>query len=254
MLTNLRLIAYGKAVGEGVTGARFATAEGVVKNNLENHPYVVANEYVAGEIGRFLGLPLPPGHVVMSDANEPLFLSMNFNPRGEDLPPAIPQFVAQLFPEEAAGTLVFDAFIGNSDRHLGNLALDLPTRQLAVFDHSHALFGYIPHQGTGRLDALCDTNHPGICDFPEEGGHGGNRHCLLDVLTQPLAITSWVEKVEQIPDYFLSRLSADTVKLGASAAEADSLRRYLTHRKTALRSILEARRTEFTQIQQWGLL
>ncbi|ULH16022.1 PEP/pyruvate-binding domain-containing protein [Deinococcus sp. KNUC1210] len=85
MITNLRLVSWNKPVGQGVTGAQFVTAEGIGKTN-DQHQYIVTNEYVSGEIGRFLGLPVPPSYVITTDAGKPVFISMNFNPRGDDLP------------------------------------------------------------------------------------------------------------------------------------------------------------------------
>lgn len=254
MLESLRIIAWGKPLGDGITNARYATVEGVAKVNNPGHPYVVANEYVAGEIGHFLGLPLPPSFVTRAADNTPLFLSVNFNPRGDDLPPVIPAMVARSHPDIAVGTLVYDMLIANSDRHNRNLVFDMTSAQIAIFDHSHALFGYLPAQGEQRLDNLLTHSHMGICAFPEPGGHDGNRHCLLDQVSDTRALMTWIDKVEQIPDYFLNRISADTVKLGVTQAEADTLRRYLNQRKASLRGIIAAQQSEFRKVTQWGII
>jgi hypothetical protein len=229
------------------------TAEGIGKTN-DQHQYIVTNEYVAGEIGRFLGLPVPPSYVVTTDAGKPVFISMNFNPRGADLPPIIPSMLVQLFPEEAAGILMFDAFIGNLDRHNGNLAIDIATRQLAVYDHSHALLGPLPSMGAQRLSNLNTAGSLGIHNYPEPAGHAGNRHCLLDEVSDASHIGAWLDKIEGIPDYFLTRLSDESVKLGLTPPERDALKRYLTHRKRNLRAMVQGQKQEFKKVTQWGLI
>lgn len=254
MFNNLRLIEWQSLVGEGVTGAQLVTAQGVAKRNLPDHPYVVANEHVSGEIGRFLGLPLPPSYVLKLEDGEPIFISMNFNPGGDELPPIIPNVLTTVFPVESAGILVYDIFIGNSDRHSKNLAFDRKTKQVAVFDHSHALFGYIPGMGAARLQSLLEDVHLGISGLTEKNGHGGNRHCLLDVLDDPLPIGEWVDKIQQLPRYLLNRLSTDTSLLGVTGAEATALSTYLKERQKQLPILVKQHQAEFKKISQWGLI
>lgn len=253
MFNNLQLVSWGKPIGQGVTGAQYVTAEGVAKVwDATNAPYVVANEYVAAEIARFIGLPVPPSYALKDMQQRPAFVSMNFNPRKLALPPAIPPIVARSFPIESAGVVIFDALIGNSDRHNRNLAHDLVTRSLAVFDHSHSLLGYLPNLGVQRLAGLQQLL--GITGVQEPAGHMGNRHCLLDALTDYQAVDLWLRRIEQIPDYFLERLSADSIMLGVQPAEAQALSRFLIARKVALRQLVRAQQNEFRNIVQWGII
>ncbi|ULH16023.1 hypothetical protein MF271_05150 [Deinococcus sp. KNUC1210] len=168
--------------------------------------------------------------------------------------PVIPTMLVQLFPEQAAGILIFDAFIENLDRHAGNLAIDMVSRELAVYDHSHALLGPLPGKGAQRLSDLNAAGSLGIHNYPEPAGHFGNRHCLLDEVSDASHLGAWLDKIEGIPDYFLTRLSDESVKLGLSPAERDALKRFLLQRKKNLRAMVQGQSKEFKKVTQWGLI
>lgn len=252
MFRALKVVTYGKAIGIGVTGAQYCGVEGVLKRNHISHPYIVANEYVSAEIARFIGLTIPPSYSCFDDSGEPIFISLNFNSKKSSLPPIIPRSVMAGVPFVCAGTVVLDILIANSDRHNGNLAYDMKTRTLAIFDHTHALFGYIPKLGIDRLDGLKDDI--GILGKVEKHGHSGNKHCFVDLLSSFADVEQWIQRVEQIPTYVLESLCSRVEKLGITRAESDSLFRFLTIRKTKLRSLISSNKTDFKSILQWGLL
>jgi len=147
-----RLMSVGQQVSIGVAGSHFVTLDAVAKQNSNNAPYCVPNEMICAELGQFLRLPIPPvGIVRESDPKAlPWFASLNFNLTGNALPPVDPTTCVASLPDLSTGLLIFDILITNSDRHAGNLAVDVLANppKMTVFDHSHALFGY--HAGLGQ--------------------------------------------------------------------------------------------------------
>src|SRR5258708_8916443 len=111
-----KLSAWGQPVGIGATGAFHAQVSAICKKDGPQGQHYVANELVAAELGRILGLPVPPGFVIM-DSAAAWFSSLNFNITGVALPPIIAANFAATFPNETAALLAFDILIGNLDRH-----------------------------------------------------------------------------------------------------------------------------------------
>ncbi len=154
------MLAFDRQLGIGVAGSSHVSTSAVAKCNGNNAPYCVPNELIASEIGRFLRLPLPPAGIL--DVPKPpaampqrhWFASLDFNLVGNALPPVeCARCVAEL-PDLSAGLLLFDILIGNCDRHPGNFSVDFLAvngPQMNIFDHSHALFGYIAGQGAARV-------------------------------------------------------------------------------------------------------
>jgi hypothetical protein len=89
--------AWGDPVGSGATAPRCCTLGGVAKQNSEALPHVVANEFICGRLGLMLGLPVPPGTIVATDAGEPAYVSLRFGKQGERPPPAV---LADVWDEE----------------------------------------------------------------------------------------------------------------------------------------------------------
>ncbi|MBL0035370.1 MAG: hypothetical protein IPP26_06280, partial [Flavobacteriales bacterium] len=69
-------------------------------------------------------------------------------------------------PFLATGLLLFDIWVANCDRHVKNFEVDYSTTPVSmnIFDHGHALFGYVGGQGEARLNAL--MNRLGISVDP----------------------------------------------------------------------------------------
>ena len=140
--------------------------------HISNAPYCVPNEVVCGEIGRFLGLPVPPAGVVYTPKGDDLFYaSLDFNLTGNALPPVNVTKCVSVLPRESAGVLLFDILIANSDRHGRNLSVDFSAKppRMNIFDHGHALFGKDAGNGVARLEKLSDRL----------GVSAGSRTCLL---------------------------------------------------------------------------
>lgn len=228
---------------------------GAAKANTTDAPFCVANEYVAGEIGRILGLPIPPGGLVEEDAQtgDPMYVSLEFSQAGgASLPGLSRTDLDWLINNDAAtatGVLLFDIWIANADRHRGNLSLDRSRSPpvLHVYDHSHALFGVEPNSGSTRLNvaegALGVTGNP---------THPPNRHCLLDELTTAEHMDTWINRIQQVPDFIIERLVNTLEGLGYDEGVVGHLEDFIKERRANIPSLLSNEQSEFTSITNWG--
>lgn len=249
-LGNLFLVAKKLGVtGTGVTDSFYVQLSAIAKTN-DVFSYCIANEFVSAEMGRLLGLPIPPAALVQPpDSKDVWFSSLNFNLNGVSLPPADNAALAQQQSWIATGILVFDSLVINSDRHRSNLALDTVSNKVSLFDHSHALLGYEPTRGSERLEYFRDRL--GI-----SGGAltQGNRHCLLDHLATADYFQEWVYRVKQIPDYFIDDICENVTGRGPSGIEIEKLKEFLKYRKNRMANVLNDNCGEFRGIVQWKML
>jgi hypothetical protein len=222
------------------------------KWNSEYRPYCLANEVICAELGRFIGLPIPPYAVTNPEDVEQKFwfssLEFTFGSR-QDRPVLGDRIVACL-PELAAGILVFDVFIANADRHDENLKVDLmmePT-QVRVYDHDQALFGgaSTTTQGIQRL-----TEMQGRLGISGGTTTGGRRHALLDHFKSNELFGHWCHIISEMPRSFLERTCRQCRLYGLTADEEERAAVFLNDRKWDLRSILTQHRKEFTGITNW---
>jgi hypothetical protein len=245
-----RITLVGVPLGSGVTDSQIVSIPGVAKKNCANAPYCVANETICGEIGRFIGLPVPPAGIVYSPkANDLFYASLDFNLVGTSLPPVNVTKCAQLLPDLSTGVVVFDVLIANSDRHGRNLSVDFASKPtMNVFDHGHALFGKDPDQGIARLEKLRDR-----LGVSAGSRTAGNRHCLIDQLTNDAHFGRWLERIRQIPDFFIDDLCGEAAELGCSKVECAKAADFLKYRRVKLESIIETNKAQFTGIRSWRL-
>jgi len=251
-LNRYRLLSFDRQMGIGVAGAMQVTVSAVAKTNSDEAPYCVPNEVICAELGRFLRLPIPPCGIVRQPQvpGAHWFASMDFNLTGNSLPPVDPQRCVKELPHECAGLLLFDVLVGNCDRHRRNFAVDFSTSlpQMSVFDHSHALFGYVPGKAVDRLVGL--RNRLGISGGVQTRG---NRHCLLDVVSTDDYFGEWIGRLAALPNYLIDGLCNDATETGVSTAEAEEAARFLKHRRASMRSIIKDSQAEFRGIKTWSL-
>jgi hypothetical protein len=246
------MLYLGQPIGSGVTDGRSGSVPVVAKTNCSSTPYCVPNELVCGELGKFLGLPVPLGEVCYStSSNHQLFyVSLNFNLIGSTLPPVNTTRCVKELPEQSAGLLLFDILIGNADRHGRNLSVDFLTKPptMTIFDHGHALFGKDPGKGVARLERLRDR-------LAISGGSRtqGNRHCILDQIDTDAHFGSWLERIRLLPNYIFDDLCGELPGLGCTKEEAAAAADFLKHRSTHLERIVMANKSEFTGIKTWRL-
>jgi hypothetical protein len=253
MSTNMyRVLSFDKQLNTGVAETWQVSISAVAKCNTTDVPYALANEYVCGELGRFLGLPVPPCGLLQAPnhAVTRWFASLDFNLAGNSLPPVDPQACWQNLPDLCTGLLLFNALVANADRHAANLSADALARptKMAIFDHSHALFGVFQPGAEQRFSELRDR-------LGLSGGSrtAGNRHCLLDVISTDDHFEKWLDRLGALPAFLIDDLCEVTQDLGATAAEAAAASGFLKHRVMNLRHIIEHNRAEFSAINQWSL-
>jgi hypothetical protein len=260
------IIRIERAVGEGVSGALWASVGAVLKRDSAEDPYCVANELICGALGQFLGLPVPPcGLFVEPGAARSYFGTLNFNVRGDSFPPADVAECLDAYrvlgprPDHVIGTLVFDVWVANGDRNERNLRLDTTAnpRQLHVFDHGWALFGRglrgaESAPGVPRLRRLRDEL--GIADSTDPSGVP---HCLLTAVRSNERFGGWIERVRAVPNFVIDDAvrRAREVQL-VTPAEATEVVNFLRHRRDALADIIQAHRARFSGISDanWGPL
>jgi len=242
------VVNWGKAVGIGVSSSSYLHLEAIGKASAAGNPYCVVNEIVAAEIGRRVRLPVPPCCVVTDGSGKAFFASLSFNLTGNTLPPIIPAAFAAAFGDAIADILVFDAYICNSDRHSGNLAADYtaPAR-FNVFDHSHAVLGGHNPMGSGRLVAMRTA-------LVIDGRMGGNRHCLIDHITDDRWLDKMLKRIEGLDAYFIRELVSDVAEYGLGAQEVTDLTNFFLTRRGSLRGLISANKLAFPSIAQWSLL
>ena len=242
-----RLVQTGKSA-PGASGGFFAQVSVVIKDNGAA-PYCIANEYIAGRIGAFIGLPVPPCGVFIDGAapKKLWFGSLDFNIDAHTLPPVDTAACVRDMPSESTGLLMFDVLIANNDRHPTNFEVDPP--RMSVFDHSHCLFGTTAGQGAARLATM--TGHLAITGAAPTGG---TRHCLLDLLDTGDYFGRWVERIKQLPDFFIEDVVNDVRDAGITAAEATAMVTFLKNRRDAIWEIVKANTDEFKAVMAWPLL
>jgi hypothetical protein len=249
--------AWKNPVAQGASDTWYVELRGYAKVTSPEVPYCVPNEYVCGRIGQLLGLPLPPGAAIkpQSPGGGAGWVTLNFSPKDEPLPPVDPATVVAAVPDLAAGVVVFDLFIANTDRHAGNLAFLPSQKRLDVFDHSHALMGV----RDGRVkDRFAEVENETALSGKEVDGISSNRHCLIDHVSDAPALLGWAEDVQWlVGDRFLHRICAEAgaLEAGATLEEMMHVEEFLRERRENVKRLLYEHRDEFPAIgdQDWGM-
>jgi len=225
------------------------------KWNSPLRPYCVANEVICAELGRFIGLPIPPYAVTYPEGTEQRFWfsSLKFSFGAREDRPVLGDRVVECLPEVAAGIVVFDVLVANADRHDENLKVDnmnAPT-QVRVYDHDQALFGggSTPTQGIPRLQQM-----HGRLGITGSTTTGGTRHELLNHFNTNVHFGSWCHRIGEIPASFIERLCDSCRQYELSREAADEAKNFLNDRKWGLREILNRNKQEFTGVEHWVTL
>ncbi len=238
-----RIARITKPVGKGATGSVFVDLSAIAKTN-QIVPYCVPNEYIAAKLGDFIGLPVPPaGLIAQSSTSEIWFCSLDFNFTGNSLPPIDDEKCIKLLPRESTGVILFDVLIGNPDRHRENISLDDSSQpaRLSLFDHSHALLGDTAGEATARLVSIKSTL-------------GISGHCLLGKIQTGDYLQYWVNKITEIPDFFIDDICKEVEGLGANSKELDEVKTFLKNRRDNFIQLLNHHQIEFSGIKQWPIL
>lgn len=220
------------------------------KANTEWSPYVIYNEFICGELGRAIRLPIPPfaiTHHGGGRTREALFSSLDFNFSRANLPRIIPDICAKAMLSLCTGVLVFDILIANEDRHDENLLVDnvARPREMYIYDHEQSLLGGCNEQGIPRLQKLRDRL--GITGSTVTGG---NQHVFLPVITTCKYIARWAKRIRDIPDWFIVDICSEARSLGLERNASDACADFITHRKASLSNLIDSHRSSFA-IDDW---
>lgn len=231
--TRYKIIAIGPQVAATATAPVIVNIAGVGKKALPGQPFIVANELVCSAIARLLLLPCPPG-ALMQKNGDTYFFSLDFNIAGQSLPPISAPDVVAKFPRLCWGIIVFDALVMNGDRHPGNIAFDMTTNQIQIFDHSHAFLtpnGAIEHNLTAR------ENSPAI------GGH-----CLASEINTDDGMEDWLARVKLIPDYFIEGAVRAGCECGIPSDKEKFISDFMKKRRDNLETLVKSNLNSFPKL------
>jgi hypothetical protein len=233
-------------VGAGASASEYIGIVTIAKRYRSDN-YTVLNEYICGKIAQLLHLPVPP-FMLVRDGQDTWFASAGFTTMGQMLPPIDPKQVAQDVPHIATGVVLFDVLVVNADRHAGNLAYVQATKQLHVFDHSHALFRERPRgEGLSWLRSCTDKLGITVADGAV------NRQCLMDYLGAATSIAQWSDRMVRLDDGALSEVFEEARELGLATSEADEALQFLLRRKVRIQELVTRHQFEFKGMLQGGL-
>ena len=238
---------WGDPVGQGTAAdPRYCTLQGVAKFNSrppqDQAPYAVANELICGRLGLMIGLPVPPGVVVAAEDDKLAYVSLRFGPKGESPPPIIAEHIVEDHPAVSAGIIAFDCWVGNEDRHSGNLAYvwGQSQRPITVFDHSHALLGFERDRAIKRLRSRIDD--------PFVAG------CLPPILKSSRGFGDWASRISSISSGMIRDVCEALVHPdGITADECAAAVDFLVHRKDRVLEKIEGAKGAMPNVDQWEL-
>lgn len=238
----IRFASLQTPIGIGDGGAMRISIYSVGKKCTDEAPYCVANEWICGEIGRHLRLPLPPFCTIyQGKQKECWFVSLDAGSNGETLPPASFERCASELPEFSTGMMLFDILIMNPDRHDENFAVDYqadPPRPI-LFDHGHALFGHQKSGGVARLHANMD----GL-------GMDGGSHSVMQWLRTDEYFNEWLERINSMPDVFIREICRETRDAGILKDEADEAAKAVMHRRDNLLPIIKRHQNRMSRLER----
>ena len=206
MLPEYKILNWRGPGPGGLNRSEWVAIEALAKPNSDESPYLVANEVIASEIGRYLMLPIAPSCVAPRD-EETYFMSLSFNLTGMSLPRVFPEEIVEFFPHYAAGIVSFDTLVANYDRHADNIAAVTASqpRRLNVFDHDRCLLGHLPNAGIEHLKGM--ESQLAIVGK-------GNNHCLVPYVTETGSFYEWFKRIAGIPDFLITETCKNATQYG----------------------------------------
>jgi hypothetical protein len=237
--------------GRGINKGWWITHQSLGRENTKTSPYLIANEWICGNLAQILRLPIPPFALMRRGKRNAvrMFASLRFT-SGDEAPDDIDaEACIRADASLCTGITLFDAFVMNPDRHEGNLAVDDQTspRSIYVFDHDRALFGARKNKGMERL-----KNNAEKLVFSGRRGTASPSHCLALKINTAAFFGKWLEKIEMIPSWFIQDICHHDI--GITREMADCAIETLDSRKKNLATIIRANRSKFPLIKDWTLL
>lgn len=249
-LTNLDPFGYEQAIARGRVEGQLPARH---KWNYDASPYCVPNEFICGELARFIGLPIPCFTITRSEvfANRIIFSTLNVNYDGRDFAPVDSAACVRCLPELCAGVLMLDILIANSDRHDENIVVDSNQKPklLYIYDHDVALFGYHAKEGAQRLKSM-----RGRLGISKGARSAGTRHIFLDHFETNKHFGEWIKRIAHIPHGFTERVCNEAINYGLDQVEANAALDFIKERQDSLPGILNRKKNEFKGIAHWESL
>lgn len=231
--------AWGEAVGDGATRSHYCTLGAVAKVSGPESELAAPNEFICGRLALLIGLPVPPGVLVTTDAGGAAYVALRFGRKGERPPPVIPADLVADEPSLSAGIVAFDYWVANQDRHAGNLAYEREGVPPAAFDHERALLGL---SRAGALQRLTDIDD-------QRSTFGG---CLGALLRDGTHLVDWAHRIERLPAEAITATCAEAARDGHLGEELGSAAaRFLVGRRSL---VIDMLRTTLPGVTSWGVL
>jgi hypothetical protein len=232
----------------GASGSRLFYVLTIGKRNTPEYPYCIANEKIASELGRVIGLRIP--EVLLYPLADEWYGFSHFirqTESGESIPEGTAADIADFFsmnPEELHGMLCFDLFVCNNDRKTDNLIVS-EDKKVWYIDHANALF----YRPSGDIQAgiprLRSIEHDLVAMFDK-------RHHFIEALTSWQHIQMWCERISRIPSHFTRSVIENLPKAVLRHDERLYLFEFLERRKNQMRAIIEGNRLLFPSLRDGG--
>jgi hypothetical protein len=128
--------------------------------------------------------------------------------------------------------VLFDIWIVNGDRHRQNIAYDITTDRVQMFDHSHAFFA----NGPAHLSAVED-----------QLGIGG--HCLVGEIRSLQGMRHWHDRIQSIPEFYIREIVTAAAEVGLPSDQVNFCTSYLLHRRDKLLDLVKRHRANFLKVE-----
>lgn len=234
-------------VGKGASNGRVVRASNGTEYILKGrglspgHPLVAANEFIAVELARLLGLPTLD-HDVVELEGVACFASQ-FMTAGSFAPQIDAGLFAKCVNQEVIyGLVVFDAWICNPDRHHENLVVRANRHgggeSLLLNDHSHCLV--MPGETSGILAGRVGSPiAPNVTPLS----------FIREAVTSVTALAEALARVEAVPDGDLrSIVAAVRPEWWVDGQDGRAYLAMLSSRRSVLRRSFEAERAIFPNL------
>jgi len=231
--SKYKVFGVGHPVGEGASNSFHVGVAAIGKKAEANQPNVVINELFCSTLARYLFLPCPPG-ILLENNGETYFCSLNFNLAGQSLPPAPIPEVVTLLPETSWGITLFDVWVMNPDRHGRNLSFNRQTKDIQIFDHSHAFL-----QSNGTPDQV-------MVNLKDQLAIGG--HCIKAELNTWTGFAIWTARIKNVPDYVVDDTFDAISRVGFPTDKKAPMSDFIKQRRDTIEGLVTSNLGHFPKL------
>jgi len=223
----------------GASGAVEVQMSGIAKDDSAEH-YTVVNEYICSTMAAAVGLPVPPGTIVKQANGAYMFSCMRFSAGPTSLPNVDPAELVADEPDIAAGIVAFDCWVGNWDRHSGNIAYVRGVSGVSIFDHGRTLLRTPNGEGAAAIDSWRDKPHV------------HDSHALLKHVSDYGRLERWSQRIALVTPELINDACRIAARLGVcSVPESQAVHNFLEHRKSRILGYLSDERGKLPLVSGW---